>query len=327
MLCLLLTAQPGCGSCSPHPQGGSTAPDAHSELSASGLLSDGGDLDELDPPFGSPSSDSQGAVIFELVGRPDALNRYSTAVMVRAQSPTGEARLRECGGVIIAPRLILTAGHCVCRRQAPTLEGVLEYRMDATACAGTAMVTVFFYEQDPRNPQQIIGSTSAQHRGRVRPHPALEVRLDEREALLSSQADLATILLDTPVPAGFHPAMLARTPVVPGETLTRVGFGYDETLEALDGRRLVHESKVLKALTSANGRFLLEDADGHIFRGDDGGPCFRETRSAPELVGISTTGLGQESTMTSLSPYRDWLRAELSLAASSERSRQPGAPK
>ena len=188
------------------------------------------------------------------------------------------------------------------------------------------MVAVFFYEQDPRNPQQIAGSTSAQHRGRVRPHPALEVRLDARGTLLSSHADLAAILLDTPVPAGFRPAVLTKTPAVPGDTLTRVGFGYDETLEALDGRRLVHESKVLKALTPAGGRFLLEDPDGHIFRGDDGGPCFRETRSAPELVGISTTGLGQKSTMTSLSAYRGWLRDELSYSASLEGCRQPGAP-
>jgi trypsin len=248
--------------------------------------------------------------------------------MVRTKALAGEARLRECSGVIVAPQLVLTAGHCVCHSsQSPSPKGGVEQRVAATSCAETAIVTVFFYEQDPRNTQQIVGSTYVEHRGKVRPHPALVIRLDARQDLISSHADLAVIHLETPVPPGFRAAQLARTSAVPGETLTRVGFGYDETLGALDGRRLVQKSRVLKALAPADGRFLLEDADGYTFRGDSGGPCFRETRRGPELVGISTTGLGQDPTMTSLLPYSEWLRDEISSGASTAMPPEPGTPR
>ncbi|WP_240486641.1 trypsin-like serine protease [Hyalangium minutum] len=178
--------------------------------------------------------------MFELAGKPDADNRYPSAVMVHAQSPSNGAKLRQCGGVIVAQRLVVTAGHCVCRRhQATTPEGRREHRIDATTCAETATVRVSFYEQDPRAPEQIRGFTYAERQGRIRPHPELQIRLNEQNQLLSSHADLATLLLDEPVPVGFRAAVLAKSPVVPGETLKRVGFGYDDTSGALDGRRLV----------------------------------------------------------------------------------------
>jgi hypothetical protein len=198
--------------------------------------------------------------------------------------------------------------------------------MDATACAETATVRVFFYEQDVRNPEQIRGFTYTERQGRVRPHPELEIRLNEQNQILSSHADLATVLLDDPVPVGFHAAVLAKSPVVSGETLRRVGFGYDDRLGVLDGRRLVQESKVLKPLSQVDGTFLLTSENGSLFRGDSGGPCFRETRAGPELVGISTTGLGQEATMTSVQIYGDWLRGEISHAVAAEKPQAPGAP-
>jgi hypothetical protein len=328
---VLLTVYPGCRDCSLHSQGATAARDASlvtpDESAASGLPPDSEDFDESDPPFGIPS-DEPLAVMFRVVGKPDALNRYPAAVMVRTRTLAGEARLRECGGVIVAPQLVLTAGHCVCyNRQSPTPEGTFEYRVEATSCAEAAIVTVFFYEQDPSGPQQIVGYTYVEHRGKVRPHPALSIRLDPRRELLSSHADLAVIHLDTPVPPGFRAARLAKTSAVPGETLTRVGFGYDETLGAIDGRRLVLESKVLKALAPSGERFLLEAPDGYVFRGDAGGPCFRETRRGPMLVGISTTGLGQEPTMTGVRPYWGWVRDELSVAVSPDEPQEPGAPR
>lgn len=319
----------GCDGCSSRSPARATKPGLSTSVPADaakpGLPLDSGVIDDTDHPFGVPS-DSVGAVIFETVGEPDAANRYSSAVMIHPQLASSETKLRECSGVIVGPRLVLTAGHCVCQRhQLSGPKEPLQHQVDGGSCAPTAIVTVFFYEQERRKPRQIVGAVSEQHPGRVQAHPRLEVRLSEREDILSSHADLALIVLDAPVPVGFLPARLAESSTALGETLMRVGFGYDETLGALDGRRLVQSSKVLKALTSPEERFLLEEADGSIFRGDDGGPCFRETPRGPELVGISTTGLGQESSMTSLSPYSKWLRHEISLAESVQPPLERGA--
>ncbi|WP_224371983.1 trypsin-like serine protease [Hyalangium versicolor] len=319
---LLIGLSGGCGGCSTRfsraPVDAGFAP-AHEETSTAAPSPDPGDLNELDPPFGIPSPDFAGAVVFETVGEPDADNRFPSVVMIHPQMSPGSGRIRECSGVIVAPRLVLTAGHCVCQRRQVSVSGSdPEQRVDGTSCARSAIATVFFYDQATHQPRQIGGATSQQHPGRIRPHPQLEVRLKEGEDVLSSHADLALILLEEPVPSGFRPARLAKTSARLDDTLTRVGFGYDEAQGALDGRRLVHQSKVLKSLSDTDERFLLENSDDSIFRGDDGGPCFREAPDGPEVVGISTTGLGREASMTDLSPFRAWLLREIALAASAE---------
>ena len=58
-----------------------------------------------------------------------------------------------------------------------------------------------------------------------------------------------------------------------------------------------------------------------------GGPCFRETRKGPMLVGISTTGLGEELTMTGVRPYWGWVREKIPVAGAAVEPQEPGAPK
>jgi secreted trypsin-like serine protease len=299
---------PGCGGCSPPPQEKPGEPVAASPA-------DAGAKDEEDLPFGENAFLPM-IVYNQFEGEPDVHNRYPFVVHVAPESPEPRPGLRHCAGVIVAPRLVLTAGHCFCwQRPVSTPEGSVEHRVEASSCVKAAHVAIFFYEYTPSMPPDHIASlTIKRYEGQVRPHPRLEVRLDVKGGVLSSHADLALIVLEAPVPVGFRPVPLAKTGARLQESLVRVGFAYSEESRMLADIRLVHTSKLIAAADSLGERFQFERHTTPFSRGDSGGPCLRLSRRGPMLVGISTTGLGNEPTLTDLQGYRDWLQEEIQLA-------------
>jgi secreted trypsin-like serine protease len=313
--CLIALSQ-GCGGCSSRPPGTST------EASTSAIPPNDGGGDDQEPLLGTGAF--LPIVRFRVEGEPDVDNRYPSTVRITPKTPERVEGLRSCSGVIVSPHLVLTAGHCVCRRrQLSTPQGSVEHQVDGSSCVEAATVDVFFYEVDPLRPRSAAGHTSGQYLGRVRPHPRLEVRLSAQGDLLSSHADLAVIALDTPVPGGFRPVPVATTAVVLKESLVLVGFGYAEEQGWLDDTRLVNQRQVAAAMDEAGERFRLERQGAPFFKGDSGGPCFRESPQGPTLVGISTTGLGQEPTLTALHAYREWLHQEI-LRAEAAPAPSPG---
>ena len=254
----------------------------------------------------------------QVEGEPDALNRYPSVVRIMPQGLEPRPGLRHCAGVIVGPRLVLTAGHCFCwQRPVSMPEGSVEHRIESSSCVEAALVELFFYEYAPSMPPDYIASLAIKrYKGQVRPHPQLEVRLDAKGGVLSSHADLALIVLDAPVPVGFRPVPLAKTGARLQESLVRVGFAYSEESGMLADIRFVHTSKLIAALDSQGVRFQFERRTSPFSRGDSGGPCLRLSRRGPMLVGISTTGLGHEPMLTDLQGFRDWLHEEIQLANS-----------
>lgn len=265
----------------------------------------------------SPSTDS----VEGLAGEVDSENRFQHTVIVTPfPSSAGEVS-KQCSGVVVSPRAILSAGHCFCsRRKVNHAEADDSFVIDGSACATKAVVTTLVYEESDRGSGPSF--QAREYQGAIRIHPGFKINIDKQENVLSSTGDLAIISLDTPVDAGLTPIPLASTDVEPNETVILVGYGYDEVFGTLGGRRRYLKTKVIGLADAPGGRVLLEKFSQTRYRGDSGGPCLRETAQGVELVGILNRGLEQTPSVTSTHLHRGWLQEELQRASISEQAPQ-----
>jgi hypothetical protein len=255
-----------------------------------------------------------------IIGDEDSANRYPATVIVIVHDAKDASKHQECSGVLVAPRLVLTAGHCVCQRRAASLPDDGTILIDGSQCAATALV--FLVTTDPPSGKGSVAGWSEQLSGTVLPHPRFRVLLDSRGNVTSSTANLALVLLEEPVRKHIPPVQLSEEEARVGERLTVVGFGYIEGLGALDGRRRFSQEAVTGILDGGE-RVPFGSPELHSYRGDTGGPCLREESGAPALVGISSRGLGREPAFTGISSYREWLEQEIQLASSLKDAPEP----
>jgi hypothetical protein len=290
-------------------------------------------------------------------GRIDSQNRYlfTAAISTRFLVPGQGIQELNCSGVLIDPRVVVTAGHCVCRpRRARPPQAAGASFIDRSTCVETTSVTMVRYKADGEALRTMLrsgfaglpGDKIGPYRGKVHVHEDIRIIYRELEtsdgwesSTDSSDADLALIVLDQPVQGRLEPLKLAENPVQLKERVILVGFGAlhhdakasmpmrrygeNEVVSIKDDGTTFHIGTPLEVASGYSGEKpeLVRRRGSYAESGDSGGPCLRERKGVLELVGIARSTHGPPmvlSVYTSTHKYLGWLRGKLKAVKNGE---------
>lgn len=199
-----------------------------------------GGLTACAPPGGEPASDGQAQAI---VGGEQA-SELSEAALIDANAGF------ICSGAVIAPRVVLTAGHCV---------------PDATSWT---IVVPFANKQ------------------RATARKAWTEYKDMGDSVNPNSNDVALLILDTPITLPSYPA-LATSPVPNGTRAVNVGRIKNDKASST---ALFKGAPVRLDLGKPSGFPFSYISDEVIESGDSGGPVYVGTGSSRTIVAVNSGG-------------------------------------
>ncbi|MBR1151540.1 trypsin-like serine protease [Bradyrhizobium sp. JYMT SZCCT0428] len=217
---------------------------------------------------GAPSADGVGRSVVTIVG----------------------SRGNFCTGAVIAPKIVLTAAHCV--------QPGADYK-------------IVEYGADKQPSLQDVKSVAI--------HPGFKM-----QAMLAHRAtaDVALLQLGSPV-KGKTPSTLGmpNIPILVGSRFTIAGIGVTTRGDGKSGGT-IRAAGLVATGKPGTLQIRLVDPVGQGTRdglgactGDSGGPVFEDKQSGPAIIGVvswstgpnSSAGCGGLTGVTPLTLYRDWL--------------------
>ncbi len=160
-----------------------------------------------------------------------------------------------CTGTLIAPRVVVTAAHCLGYDPANGFSVLF----GASATAGGTLIPV-------------VGG---------RAHPDFDTE--------SHANDIAVLILESDAPAGVTPIPMHTTalPDLTGTTVRMIGYGITSISGTDTGERMTGEAMVTEVSTDD---IRMEPAPAMSCHGDSGGPVLADTGAGEELVGVTSYG-------------------------------------
>ncbi|MBN1205491.1 MAG: trypsin-like peptidase domain-containing protein [Myxococcaceae bacterium] len=255
----------------------------------------------------------------------DFSNQYASTIMLLEAARNVYAN---CSGVLLNPRVALTAASCVCPPRRANEQGIApKGPVGPSACAEEAFMGRVWYSfrESQRSKERPASLKMRRFAGKVRVHPAFKLELDEKGAVVSTEADLALIILEAPVAESLPFVPFADTEVQEGEMLVMAGYGDDLRFRDEPYLRYFRRNKVTQVQGRSDGKVRYEQQGAFVYNGYTGGPCFREDKRQRWLVGIASVGSEQELAFTSTYFFKDWLRVELQRVGATDSASTPAS--
>ena len=214
-----------------------------------------------------------------------------------------------CSGTLVAPRLVITARHCV----SPYVDGKYQCTVDGSYSNSVPRTPRDAGAVGLPYPAEMIQVTWGQFP--FDKEPAIGEKIYTVSTDTICRNDIAIVRLDRDLPVPIRPMRL-KDPTYPGELVTVVGYGRTDTNVA--GRHERHNVEILDLGKSpiypeGNGSFDRTLRLGQAgCPGDSGGPTIADSGAILGVFSIiqnECTSDGAETYYTQLAPYRDFIEA------------------